>query len=255
MRLYTLALVIILLIVWHTGPVIAQDDLEALAAQAEQAYLEQNYALAISHYEQIVAAGVRDSGVYYNLASAYYQTSEIGWALLTYLRAAQLDPRSDRIQTQIALLRSERVNRLRSVAPPLLIRLAESTNDFTRAELRGAAWMLWLAACVLAVTTWFRPGSRAWLRYVLALTGAAALMAVGLLCARITIDAGMPVAVVVVTSAEVYSGPGEDYLALYTLYAAAEVRILEARDGWARFLLPDGRYGWLDGAAIRRVSL
>jgi tetratricopeptide (TPR) repeat protein len=254
MTRYTLAVAIILLLIWHTEPVIAQDDLEALAAQAEQAYLGQNYALAISHYEQIVAAGVRDTGVYYNLASAYYQTGEIGWALLTYLRAAQLDPRSDRIQTQIALLRSERLNRLRSIAPPLPVRLAESTSDFRWAELRGGAWVLWLATCVMAVTTWFRPGSRAWLRYILALTGASALIAIGLLFARGTIDARMPAAVVVITSAEVYSGPGEDYLALYTLYAAAEVRILEARDGWARFLLPDGRYGWVDGAAIRRID-
>jgi SH3-like domain-containing protein len=49
------------------------------------------------------------------------------------------------------------------------------------------------------------------------------------------------------------SGPGEDYLELYRLYAAAELRVLETHDDWARFVLPDGRQGWVERDNIELI--
>jgi hypothetical protein len=52
---------------------------------------------------------------------------------------------------------------------------------------------------------------------------------------------------------EARSGPGEDFLGLFDLFAAAEFRVLERQGGWVRALLPDGRQGWLPEDAIARI--
>ena len=74
------------------------------------------------------------------------------------------------------------------------------------------------------------------------------LLAVGLLSARVYVETQQPVAVVLSETVEVMSGPGDNYLPLFSLYEAMEIRVLEERDGWLRFALADGRQGWIDKA-------
>ena len=79
------------------------------------------------------------------------------------------------------------------------------------------------------------------------------LISLMLLGSRIFVEQQRPVAVIVSPSAQVMSGPGQDYLPLFSLMTAAEVRLLEARAGWVRVVLPDGLQGWLPVEALERV--
>lgn len=72
---------------------------------ANQLYVAGHYDEAARIYEQEVARGVQDSAVYYNLGNAYYQQGDMGRAVLNLQRAAQLDPRDEDIQANLALAR------------------------------------------------------------------------------------------------------------------------------------------------------
>ncbi|MCQ3980520.1 MAG: hypothetical protein DPW09_44490, partial [Anaerolineae bacterium] len=60
---------------------------------ANEDYEAGNYADAASIYEAIIASGLHNSNVYYNLGNAYFKQEDLGRAILNYRRAQRLDPR------------------------------------------------------------------------------------------------------------------------------------------------------------------
>jgi SH3-like domain-containing protein len=70
---------------------------------------------------------------------------------------------------------------------------------------------------------------------------------------RIIVDSNWKPAVVISDSVSVMTGPGGDYVEIFELHAAAEVRIVEKRDHWVRFQLPDLREGWIEEQSLEGI--
>jgi tetratricopeptide (TPR) repeat protein len=221
--------------------------------QAEAAYQEGNYASAAQLYQSLVETGIQSAALYQNLGSSYYQLGELGWALLYLRRAQLLDPRYRPIEINLRFVLQERIDRLEGEAE-LIDSLGTLTN--TLLTLEELAWMtfgLWTLWFGLAAQSVLNSSWRGRVRTLIAGIGVVLLICLVLLLIRSYVMYQRPPAVVTVLSAQVMSGPGEDYLPLYEVYAAAEMRLLEERDGWARFILPDGRTGWISLEAVERV--
>jgi tetratricopeptide (TPR) repeat protein len=62
---------------------------------------------AIRMYEQLVAQGVQDSGLLYNLGNAYYRQNDLGRAILNYELAARLAPRDPDVRANLSLARAQ----------------------------------------------------------------------------------------------------------------------------------------------------
>ena len=221
--------------------------------RATAAYQSGDYITAIMLYEALITQGIETAQVHINLAHAYYQDGQLGFALLNYRRAERLEPRHGSVDEYIARIRGERVDYQRD-AQNWLDRLAESTRGvMTLRELQTVTGVLWaiffsLTICWLWLRHW-----RSRLLPVLAVVAIFFLVALSALAARSYASQNRPVAIVVELSEQAMSGPGDAYLPLYTLYTAAEIRILERQDNWVRFVLPDRREGWLPADAIRDV--
>jgi len=80
------------------------------------------------------------------------------------------------------------------------------------------------------------------------------LLGLGIFSIRSYVVYQRPLAVVVDFSAQVMSGSDNGYLPLYELYSAAEMRLLEEEGDWVRFVLPDGRQGWINQSALAVVD-
>jgi hypothetical protein len=144
------------------------------------------------------------------------------------------------------------------------VQLALLTSEVvTRQELAWSALLCWTLFCVtlgvavLKTEAKARPPalerpriSRARLTQVVTVALVVLLVLFGL---RLIFEEVQPGGVVVGNSA-VMSGPGEDYLYLYDLSAAAEVYILEERDGWVHFAMADGRQGWLEASTVEAIN-
>lgn len=230
----------------------AQDDHAAWLRAAQTAYDSGDYAEAARLYQALVDAGNIDAGLFYNLGSAYYQSEEIGWALLYFRRAQQLDPRDAATNRAIARIRAERVD-FQGEERTLIDGLATTTARLvTMGELRWivlAVWGIWFA-----LMGWWSRCRLRWLRYAVIVSGMVLLLGGGLLVNRMYVEVERPAAVVVAGSVQVMSGPGDEYLPLFRLFTAAELRWIEERYGWVRFLLPDGRQGWIPVEAAARVN-
>lgn len=242
-----LAAFVLALAGWFT----AAQPPEALLDAAAAAYESGDYAVAVAQYEQALAAGVHDARVYHNLGNAHYESGDLGRALLHYHRALRLDPRRTDTALLVSLVRGLRVD-VQGDERGLLEVIAGTTDGIlTRGELLVAAGLVWAAAFAALTISLTRRSEG--LRYAVVGLGAAALIGLVLVLGRVYVESARPLAVVVAPQVSVTSGPGPDFTALYTLYAAAELRIIGREGDWVQFALPDGRLGWMPAAAADQV--
>ncbi|GAB4510548.1 MAG: tetratricopeptide repeat protein [Anaerolineae bacterium] len=226
---------------------------QTVMEQGNAAYQRGDYPTAASLYEQLLLEGVQHDVVYYNLGTTYYQMRQLGEAMLSYRRAQRLNPRDPALNISLARLRAERVD-FQGDHVMLVDQLASLTqSSLTLVELGTIVLALWSAWFGLALGWLFVRRWRLSLLVALAVTGILLLIGLGLFVPRAYGDAQRPEAVVTALSAPVRSGPDDGYLDLFELFAGAEIRVLETHNGWARFILPDGRQGWIQGDYIALV--
>ncbi len=220
---------------------------------AEDAYAAGDYLLAVQLFEEAAALAPSSAlrGVppelYYNLASAYFETDDLGMALVYALRTQHEMPRDPELARMLALIRALRVDVLGDETAPIDMIAASTRGVMTRRELALMTFVLWAVFFALLLVRLMRPRtrqSRSWMIAVV-VSGAVMSLALVLLFSRMYVDAGRPAAVVTAFTSHALSGPGEDYIRLFMLYNAAEGRVLDIQDEYVRLLLPDGRQGWI----------
>ncbi|NWG16634.1 MAG: hypothetical protein HXY41_08365 [Chloroflexi bacterium] len=235
------------------GSVRAQTGAADTAGRAQAAYESGDYAAAINLYETLVSSDLADGNVYYNLGCAYHQNGDLSRALLNYLRAQAFIPRDPDLEHNLRLARARRMD-VQGDERGWIEGLAVLTSGIvTVQELGWGALLAWAAGFGLLAAWILRPDQRAALRLPLAAAGMIAMFVLILFISRLWVSTNRPAAVVLPEQARVMSGPGETYLELFPLHAAAEVRRVETRNGWIRFVLPDGRQGCLPQESMESV--
>jgi tetratricopeptide (TPR) repeat protein len=216
--------------------------------QGNQLYARKDYDGAARAYEEALRAGPSPAALY-NLGNARFKSGEIGRAILSYRRARYLAPRDPDVAANLDYARSYRVDRV-PVTPSPLARGLDAL--FHRLSRREAALLAAVGAALaaLALGVWI---VRRWAAF---LAGAAALAALGLF-GLVTqqvwgAEIGARPAVVVVPEVTASSGPSEDAKEILQLHDGTEVRIREARAGYALVQLPGGG-GWVRQEAVERV--
>jgi tetratricopeptide (TPR) repeat protein len=233
---------------------VTQPTLSDQINQAKTAYERGDYAQAIQLYESLVAAGLRDGALYFNLASAYEQSGQSARALLNFLRAQQFIPRDTELSEHLALIRARRVDIQGDESSIMAGLAALTTNLVTVNELTVLTWLFWVAGCGLLTLQFIRPQWRRRTRVSLIVCASLFLVGVILLGDRLLYESLHPAAVLVEDRVSAMSGPGEQYLELFDLHAAAEVRVVESRESWVWIEVPDGRQGWIPKQSLVRVN-
>lgn len=247
-------------------------NIDDVANQAAAAYAQGDYATAVQLYEVLVGQGVQDGNLYFNLGNAYLQTGNLGSALLNYRRAQLFIPRDTDLNLAIAQIQAERID-VQGDDVDFVAQLSALSSGFlTQNELIGLVGLLWalwggLFTVFLVSGNWLdgRDANttserlsrireqRRWLYWAVIGLGIGVVMGIGLLAARLVDESNRPDAVITADSVSAMSGPGDDYLELYTLHAAAEVYVVERRNGWMWFAMPDGQQGWIPESSVEAV--
>jgi tetratricopeptide (TPR) repeat protein len=236
---------ILVFITLLTLNIIATAQPDTLWQKANEAYSVGDYATAITLYVGLLDAGYEDANLYFNLGNAYFETDDLGRALLNYRRAQQFIPRDFELSRNLALVRALRVD-VQGDESSLIDATALVTESvFTVDELSLIVFLLWGVWFALLCVWIVRPVWRRQLWLSLLIAGVMMASGLVLLIGRVYVEIQRPPAVVTAFQVEVMSGPGAEYIPLFTLYSAAEGRVLEQRDGWLRLLLSDRRQGWL----------
>lgn len=83
--------------------------------EAETAYTQGDYALAIEKYESLLAEQGQSSQILYNLGNAYYKAGQIAPAILNYERALLLDPGDSDIRFNLQMAKMRTVDQIEPV--------------------------------------------------------------------------------------------------------------------------------------------
>ena len=234
------------------GGAAGDDDISELLLQASRSYKEGNYDEAVTQYESIIAAGISNGRLYYNLGNAYMRTGQPGRALLNYRRAELRMPRNDDLRSNIqyALTQARDSIECRGFA----VTLRDICFWYTRMSATEIIWtaiacntLFWLL--LLARFFYRREGFTIGLTLVLFLTvifGSSAAVK------HYTV-AYAPRGVVVAPEIQVRSGTSLNDTVLFKLHEAAEFVWEEERDGCVRIGLCDGKKGWVQAGSIAKV--
>lgn len=224
-----------------------------LLQKASTTYAAGDYASAVSLYEALVQDQVHDGQVYFNLGNAYYAMGDLGRALLNYRRAQEFIPRDDDVNLNIARVRNDRLD-VEGDDTGILNTLASPTIGLvTLKELGWLTFGLWAACFALIFLRISRPRWREMLRIPLLVAAVILLTVAVLFGSRLYTTVAQPAAVVIEPTVQVMSGPGDSYLKHFIIHSGAEIRVLETRNDWIRFTLPDGRQGWIPAVASGKV--
>jgi tetratricopeptide (TPR) repeat protein len=219
---------------------------EQALASGETPETQGYYQQAIDGYEQLIAAGVQNAKLYYNLGNAYFLRHDVGRAILSYRRGLRLEPGNRRLHANLRYALSQRVDQFdTSVQQALVSRLLfwhDDLNLQTQATLALIGYLLaW--AFAFARLFWQR-SSFLWLiagaSFVFGLFAASALV----VHAQHTTT---PHGVVVASETPVRKGNGESYALQFPqpLHSGAEFTVLEERGAWLHIRLENAASGWI----------
>lgn len=233
--------------------VFSQNDFESLASQAEVAYNAGDFGSAAKLYGQLIKAGVKNGEIYFNLGNTYYQLKDFGHALLFYRRAELFTPRDENLRLNMMRVRAQRVDGV-STESGIDWQIVHLTSDTL--SIDELVWLLigllWLC-CSLGIVYYIKPARRAVLKWMGALSFALLVVASALCLIRVVVHDKHLSAVIVSENVSVMTGPANDYLEIFILHAASEIRVIETKDGWVRFQLPDLREGWIEESNLEII--
>ncbi len=232
------------------GTIVNVDD---LSQEAATAYANGDFQGAAKLYQQMIDEGTRNAQIYFNLGNAYYQLHDLGRSLLNYRRAEQLIPRDEDLQLNIARVRAQRID------PSLAYiglgdQIAQwSSSWLSNSEAVELMFVLWWITCGSLSIYWLFSRWRKWARSG-AIISCLILIFVGAVGGtRIIVENSSPSAIIVSENVSVLTGSDSQYMEIFELHAAGEVRIMERQNDWVRVQLPDLQEGWVKADAIEVI--
>lgn len=228
---------------------------DARTAQATQpALARQLFESCAQRFEGLIAGGVRNGYVEYNLGNVYYQLGRIGDAILHYRRAERYIPGDDDLRANLMAARGRCLTYIPPARSDTVLRSLFFWHYGT--SLRTRAWTalaanLAMCGCVIGYVFVRR---RMLLR--LAAFFALVLAAGGTsLIVQMIGERRRPAGVVLQSDVAILKGPGPGYERVFEqpLQPGVEFLLREQRDGWWRIELPDGRQGFIPSRSAALV--
>lgn len=237
--------------------------------QADVAYRQQlngQYEAAIQRYRALLREGYRDPNLYYNLALAYQNQQQLGYAILYMEKALRLAPYDRGIREHLARAYSEQVDAL----PPTPTFFLYDWWQRLAARLSPDGWGI-LALVVLVIGSvvtalsitypTYKPAPKWWQPWQkkavpLAVFALSLSVLVGALAwtyqQQLTDKRD---GVILAKEAAVYVAPGDDASIDFTIHQGLKVRILDTFADWKKVELPDGRQGWLPMKTLGTITI
>jgi tetratricopeptide (TPR) repeat protein len=200
---------------------------------------------AEAEYRKILEAGEADADVYYDLGNVLWRQERVAPAILAWRRSAYLAPRDPDVVANLDFARRKVVDRLDARDP--FPRLAPWQRALTPGEGIAIGGVLAGAGLLCIALRRRLPGAPLLAIGSVAVAIGAVLAAAG----QAEANGGRGGVLLVDAVAHGELGGGVE---LFRLGAGAEVGLGDAASGRVLVVLPDGRKGWVDAAAVGRVE-
>lgn len=210
---------------------------------------------AAQRMQSVIASGVRNGYLEYNLGNCYLLAGDVGRAILHYRRAQRWIPRDPLLADNLREARSRRLVQIQPTRTSTVLKNAffwhYDTSFAARTRAALACYILFWSFLAVRIVT-----RRRWAAVSTIVFGA--LTAV--LACSVTIThwslRNQPPGVITAMDVSVQKGPGTQYQRRFEqpLQPGVEFVVLERRGSWWRIELPDGQTGWIENTAGELVT-
>ena len=127
----------------------AQENMQPVFQEGNNAYNEGDYNKAVHLYEQVLKMGQHSSILYYNLGNGHYRLNNVAESIFYYEKAKQLDPDNEDIIINSAFAQNMTIDAIE----PLPISQLTRIEDFflSLLSIEGWAYTSVLFAWLLAI--------------------------------------------------------------------------------------------------------
>ena len=226
-------------------------------AQADSAYINNDFASAIHLYENILANQGESADIYYNLGNSYYKMDNIAKAIVNYEKALVLNPGNGDIRFNLELAQSKTVDKVTPMSEVFLITWFKSLTN-TMSEKGWAKMGIVTFILMLLCLTLYFFGKKIALKKI----GFIAALCLLLVCILSNVFASSQkskaqshsTAIIMAPSVTVKSTPNEGGTDLFILHEGRKVNIKDnTMREWKEIQLEDGNAGWVPASVIEII--
>jgi tetratricopeptide (TPR) repeat protein len=229
-------------------------DNQSLWQEAANNYDQANYKAAIDDYSKLIERGFENPQIYYNLGNSYFKDGELGRAIWSFRRALLIDPGYKAASDNLAYVRSFNTDQIASKQHGFILDIWNAASSFLSANgyllLFMAGW--WVAAAILIIKI-IRPGTPAWLYYLLIVPAVLIIFSGASAFRRIDEDRLTHWGVLVQQTADIREGPGDEFNRVEVAHEGLELKILGTRENSYLIELGNGLRGWVTKKAVLEI--
>ena len=225
-----------------------------LMAEGVRAYTDGDLDVAIDRFETAAAIS-HDADVYYNLGNAYARGGELGHAVANYLRARRLAPRDADVRANLHWVRShtQDIELEGAPLPPVISHLAMALGAPSLDELCVLLIAVMWVAGIIVAWAWWRSGWTPAMRRLGLFAAFTVLVLLSLTAWRWYDHNVKDTAVVVVSEADVRSGPETSFPVVFQVHDGLTLQVKAHRDGWSQVTLGGEWNGWLPTPSLSHI--
>ncbi len=217
-------------------------------------FKKKSYDSAAAYYEKIAVQRPHNAEVYYNLGNAYYRLNKIGFAVLNYERALQINPDYTEAKENLILTRSRIPTHIPQTGDIFFIAWWDA---LTRAD-RATTWAVWglvlfLSAIGISMLMYFKKGGMRIPPQVPGILGFAWLCMMVLAYNAAQNYKNCHLAVVMQNDAPLMNLEQKGGKPMSLIPEGTTVKISALKGEFAEVTLPDGRKGWVEQTWLNKV--
>ena len=232
------------------------DTDEQLLLRADSAYQQENYAEAITLYEQIAANGNEGAILFYNLGNAYYKSGENAKALLWYERAHKLDPADEDIQHNIAFVNRKIIDKIDAVPETLFAQWWRKVTDLMSERQWAVLSIIGSFLLFLSIGAYLfaRSGGLRTTGFVTFWISIIVIVFSVIFANRQKEKATQHTeAIVMDLVVDAKNAPNASGKNLFVIHEGLKVQITNEMNGWVEIRLPNGEKGWIAQNSIEKI--
>jgi hypothetical protein len=245
-------LLLLVIFVALTQIVFASD--EDIWDNANTAYDQGNYSMAIENYTTYLEHGHRLPEVYYNLGGAYFKDNKLGLAIASFRHSLKLDPAFTAAKENLAYVRSFAVDKVETKPRGFLVdiwyALAGVLSPGTNFILTLILYWLLSANISLLIIGY---GKRELMIYLLVIIALLFIFSATITRFVVNQERNTRWGVVISPSVDLREGPGDEFEKIFTGHEGLEFKILNKREGYMLVELDSGLKGWMPQASLTEI--
>lgn len=231
-------------------------DIDELYSKGVEAYTNEDFAQAITHWEKLLASGYYSDKLYYNIGNAWFKEGSIPGAILYFEKALLLKPFNEDYRYNLEIAKSYTIDRFEIVPEVFfmkwyrMVSLVANSNQWAVMSLG-----FFIVSLILILLYLFslhigikKSSFIAGLVFLFF-----SIIAISLSYMNHNIKQKHQYAIIYTPVVTGRSSPDLEAKELFVIHEGSKVRIEEQLGEWVEVRLSDGNIGWVLLADVRKV--